>query len=567
MKKYLLLIVLSFIVSFTYAQLVNNDNTAQKKQRDLDWFNCSFEQDSVYGAEVNRAYEFLKGKKVKKRPIVALIGSGIDVEHEDLKESIWVNKKEKNNGKDNDKNGLVGDLNGWNFLGGKDGSVMEVTLREGEREFLLLKDKYADYIFDGKDFFKVIDGKKTKVDAPANMEEYNYYRNEVLPESRLAGSYAGYQFSYLIQAYANHFNQMMKEKFPNQELTQKEFGICYDPKAPRDSLSEVVFMYMAMYFTVAETDRWENIYAPIRDGVQLKSAKAEYEKMLAQYATDNRKEIIGDDYLNIDDNKYGNNILLTSDAAVATLQAGVIAAKRDGKQGMNGIVDQAQIMTLRVQGLEGEAYLKDMALAIRYAVDHKADVVVLPEQNSLYPPMQRVWIEEALRYAESKGVLVIVPSWELSLDLSKETLYPNRWMAGEKELTNLMVVSSSDKNGNPAMESNYGKNEIDLYAPGIDIYSTYTGDTYQMSKGPGLAAATTAGVAALIKAYYPHLTGSQIRDLLIKNVTSRADVEVEKGIRVNEQMTQDLFLFGDLCLAGGILNAYQAIVAAEKLSK
>ena len=135
MKKYLLLLVFSLSVTFTYAQLIKNDTQGQK-QSDLDWFNCSFDKDGVYGAEVNKAYDFLKNKKIKKRPIVALIGTGIDVEHEDLKKNIWVNPKEKDNGKDNDKNGLIGDINGWNFLGGKDGAVIETTMTEGDREYL-----------------------------------------------------------------------------------------------------------------------------------------------------------------------------------------------------------------------------------------------------------------------------------------------------------------------------------------------------------------------------------------------------------------------------------------------
>lgn len=141
----------------------------------MDWYNCSFDKDGVYGAEVNKAYDFLKGKKIKKRPVVALIGAGMDIEHEDLKQAIWVNSKEKADGKDNDKNGLVDDINGWNFLGGKDGQVMEATMREGDREFLRLKDKYADYIFDGKNYNKVIDGKLTKVADPENIDEYNYF--------------------------------------------------------------------------------------------------------------------------------------------------------------------------------------------------------------------------------------------------------------------------------------------------------------------------------------------------------------------------------------------------------
>ena len=566
MKKCFLLLMASACISVANAQLVKQNEQGEKKQADLDWYNCSFDKDGVYGAEVNKAYDFLKGKKIKKRPVVALIGAGMDIEHEDLKQAIWVNSKEKADGKDNDKNGLVDDINGWNFLGGKDGQVMEATMREGDREFLRLKDKYADYIFDGKNYNKVIDGKLTKVADPENIDEYNYFFNQVLPESPMAGSYSGWQLTYVLKAYADKFDQMMKERFPGKELTEADFSICYDPKAPRDSLSEVSFMMCAMGFGVYKTDKWETVYAGIKSGAQIEQAKAEYERKVGQFGADGRKDIVGDNYLDINDNKYGNNVLLTADAAIGTMEAGIIVAKRENGLGGNGIMDQAEIMTLRVAA-NGEPYLKDIALAIRYAVDHQADIIMLPVQNTLYPEDQKKWISEALEYAESKGVFCVTPAWEGAQDLAVETYYPNRWMAGKKELTNLMVVCSSDKNGNPSMNSNYGAKEVDLYAPGMEIYSTYTGDTYQSGTGLGLAAATTVGVAALIKAYYPHLTGTQIRNILLETVTSRKDAEVEKGIVVDGKPTQDLFLFGDLCLSGGIINAYQAVVAADKLAK
>lgn len=566
MKKYFLLLMASVCISAAEAQLVKQNELGKKKQSDLDWYNCSFDKDGVYGAEVNKAYDFLKGKKIKKRPVVALIGSGIDIEHEDLKQAIWVNPKEKADGKDNDKNGLVDDVNGWNFLGGKDGQVMESTMREGDREFLRLKDKYADYIFNGKNYYKVIDGKLTKVDDPENVKEYIYYRDQVLPESPMAGAYGGWVLAYVIRDYAQKFDQMMKERFPGKELTEKEFGICYDPKAPRDSLAEVAFMVCATWFGVAQTDKWETIYENIRNGAQVEQSKLDYEDKVKRFGADGRKEVIGDDYLDINNNKYGNNVLLTADAAIGTMEAGIIAAKRENGFGGNGIMDEAEIMTLRVAA-NGEPYLKDIALAIRYAVDHGVDIIMLPEQNTLYPEDQKKWISEALEYAESKGVFVVTPAWEGAQDLAVETYYPNRWMTGKKELTNLMVVCSSDKNGNPSMNSNYGAKEVDLYAPGMEIYSTYTGDTYQRGTGLGLAAATTVGVAALIKAYYPHLTGTQIRNILLETVTSRKDAEVEKGIIVDGKPTQDLFLFGDLCLSGGIINAYQAVVAADKIAK
>ncbi len=566
MKKYFLLLMASACISVADAQLVKQNDQGEKKQADLDWYNCSFEKDGVYGAEINKAYDFLKGKKIKKRPVVALIGTGMDVEHEDLKQAIWFNPKEKANGKDNDKNGLVGDINGWNFLGGKDGQVMESTMREGDREFLRLKDKYADYIFDGKDYYKVINEKMTKVAAPENIEEYNYFRNKVLPESPMAGSYAGWQLTYLIRDYAAKFDRMMKERFPGKELTQEEFGICYDPKAPRDSLSEVAFMMCAYAFSVYQSDKWEDVYKGIKSGAQIELSGKEYREKVERFGSDGRAEIIGDNYLDINDNKYGNNVLLTTDAALGTMVAGIVAGKRDNGLGGNGIMDEAEIMALRVMA-EGEPYLKDIALAIRYAVDHNADVIMLPVQNTLYPEEQKKWVSDALEYAESKGVFVVSQVWDAAQDLAEETYFPNRWMTGKKELTNLMIVASSDKAGNPSMDSNYGAKEVDLFAPGRDIYSTYTGDTYQTGNAIGFAAATTVGVAALMKAYYPELTGTQIRNILLESVTSRKDAEVEKAIVVNGQHTQDLFLFGDLCLSGGIINAYQAVVAADKVSK
>lgn len=566
MKKLIFLISYCLICGAVSAQLVKQKVEKQKKQSELDWYNCSFDKDSVYGAEVNKAHEYLHAnkKKPKKKPIVALIGTGMDVEHEDLEQSIWVNPKEKLNKKDDDKNGLTDDINGWNFIGGKDGQVVESLTREGEREFFRLKDAYAGYIFDGKKYYKIIDGKRQEVPAPENMEEYNYYRYKVMPESKIGSAYASLQLAYVIEEYVEKFNQDLQQRFPGKELTVEEFQSCYNPKAERDSLSEVAFICTAYYFSIYNTDKWEPVYRNMGKRC-VETAKASYEQALAQYGKDNRQKITGDNPQDINDNHYGNNILLTSDAATNVMKAGVIAAKRDNERGGNGIADQAQIMTLRICSGEGEPYLKDMALAIRYAVSHGADVIVLPEQNILYPEKQKLWIVNELKEAEKKGALVIVPAWNTSVDMDNVEFFPNRKMSKDKELTNFMVVASSDKKGNPGMNTNYGANALDIYAPGTDIYSTYTGDTYRTGSGEGLAAATVAGVAALIKTYFPKLTGSQIRDILLKSVTSRKGVEVEKGIRIDDRPSQDLFLFDDLCVSGGIVNAYQAILEAEKM--
>ena len=566
MRKYVLLIMLMGCVSMAQAQLVKQTGGGQKTQADLDWYNCSYEEDGVYGAEVNKAYEFLKGKKLGKRPVVAIIGTGMDVEHEDLKEAMWTNPKEKADGKDNDKNGWVDDINGWNFLGGNDGRVMEKTMKEGDREFLRLKSKYADYFTNNGKFFKVVNKKLTEVLPPEDLREYDYYSKQVLRESRLARSYRGWQLGFVVQEYATDFRRELEAKYPNRKLQVDDLQECVNPQGVKDSLRNIALALISMGGGIYKTTDLDVVYDNFVSKV-VDSGKETYEQELAVYGSDGRGEIVKDDYLNINDTYYGNNVLLTADAMIGTMQAGVIAGKRDNELGGDGVMDKAEVMSLRVSAGSGEPYLKDMALAIRYAVDHGADVVVLPQQNTFYPEEQKQWMIDALRYAEENGALVIVPVWELSQDLSQVTFYPNRWMDGERELTNLMVVASSDKNGNPSMNANYGAKELDLFAPGIDIYSTYMGDTYQTGTGTGLSAATVAGVAALVKAYYPHLSGYQIRKLLLETVTSRADVEVEKGIVVDGKQDKDLFLFGDLCLSGGIINAYRAVVAAEKLGK
>ena len=546
------------------AQLVKQTAQNQKSQAELDWYNCSPEEDGVYGAAVNKAYEYLKGKKLEKRPVVAFVGFGLDVEHEDLKEAIWTNRKEKADGKDNDKDGLVDDLHGWNFLGGKDGQILEIGTSEGDREFMRLKDKYADYIASNGEFFKVVGEEVVKVDAPENLEEFYYYRNVVQQHSGLASTYAGWQMSYSFQMFGRQWKAEMDAKYPGRKHTIADFAKEYEGIDMQDTLKLAPYSLIIFGSSVYRTDDFETIYNNfVKKSVEM--SKGSYEATMKRTDMTARQRIVGDNYLDINDNVYGNNVLLTSDAAIGTMSAGIVGGKRGNGLGGDGIMDQAEIMTLRVDVGQGNPCLKDMALSIRYAVDHGADVIVLSQQNTLYPDNQKEWMTEALRYAEKAGVLVIVPVWELSQDMAQVTFYPNRWMDGEKELTNLMVVASSDKNGNPSMQANFGAKEVDLFAPGVDIYTAYTGDTYQMGAGSGLATATVAGVAALVKAYYPELTGAQIRDILLQSVTSRKDAEVEKGIVVGASQMQDLYLFQDLCLAGGIVNAYNAVVAADKL--
>lgn len=522
----------------------------EERKIPLDWYNASLDTEGVFGAEIDRAYRLLQGMPVKKKPVVAILTTGMDTEHEALRENIWHHPKD--------------DLYGWNFLGGSNGENMELTMQEGDREFLRLKEHYADYIATGSRFIKYIDGVQTEVPPPADRDEYRYFREQVLPESVIGKAYGGWQLAYLLRDYAIRFDRELKAKFPEKSAFGKaDFGSLWNANEP-DTLQGMAMTLMRYAFSFLRTDDWNQVYENFSGSRQIESARISYEAELARWGDDRRREIVGDDPQDIRDRGYGNSTLLTAYSQAGTMAAGIIAGKRNVAGRNNPVAEEAGIMTLVVQASRGEPYLKDLALALRYAVDAGADIVLFPQQNTLYPPRQRKWVADALRYAEKKGVLVIVPAWELSQDLSKTVFYPNRWMAKGKELGNLMVVSASDAAGNPVLNSNYGALEVDLYAPGVELLSTDVGDLYQVGSGAVLAAATVAGVAALIKTYFPSLSASRIRNLLIETVTLRKDVEVEKEILVGGKRAVDLFLFEQLTLSGGILNAYHAVLKARE---
>ena len=564
----LVITVLVAMGSAVKAQLVKQKTKVGEKQTDRDWYNCSPEQDQVYGACVNQAYEFLKDKKPKARPIVALIGNGIDTEHEALKDNLWKNPKEKPDGKDNDKNGYVDDVYGWNFLGGKEGQMMPYVTREGEREFFRLRDKYADIIKDGSKYYTYVDGKRKDLPAPEDPAEHHYYRFQILKESRLANTYGSIKMVYVGRDYAELFDREIREKFPDREnFSIREIAENCASTTPKDSTLRNFYLYaMQLGAGMTKDTSWNSIRDRyLQTDKRVAEGVKKYERTFEKYGNDRRKEIVGDDYMDINDRVYGNNVLLTSEAMIGTMQAGVIAGKRGVEGRNNPIAGQAEVMTLVVQAGEGEPYLKDMALAIRYAVDHKASVIVLPQQNSFYPETQKQWMIDAIRYAEEKGVLVIVPTWEMAMDLQETPFYPHRWMDGEKELTNLLVTGVSDRDGMPSAESNFGQT-LDLFAPGKQVLSACTGDTYQFGTGSSMASSIVAGVAALIKTYYPKLTGSQIRDILMNTVTSRKGVEVEKNVRKGQGRQVDLYLFEQLCKSAGIVNACEAVKAADRMN-
>lgn len=573
MKKQTLL----FALLLQAAALTSNAQLVQKKAKEkvADWYNLSFDKDGVYGTEVNKAYDFLKGKTIKKTPIVAVIGHGMDAEHEDLVKTQWTNPNEiAGDGIDNDKNGWVDDIHGWNFLGDAKGEMVEKTNKEGDREYLRLRGLYEGIFFNGTDYVKFdeILKKPVKVAAPANIAEYKYFRYGLQKESQLASAANSYQYNKIYKYYlANVLDPAVKKVHPdlskvNQSLFTKATAYLEKKGAKIDSLEYQARFLFVMSMGIANGFAKKNngdsvVYDSYRDLVlHSEKAKENYERELAKVV--DAAKITGNDYSNINQKGYGNNILYSNGSFPTTMISGIIAADRANNVGVSGIMPEAQLMSLRAYPKEGEPYCKDIALAIRYAVDNKADVIMLGASNTLYPDYEAKWLNDALLYAEQKGVLVVSSVWDLSRDLSKQSFYPNQFING-KELNNFIQVAASDSLGMPLKSANFGAKELNLFAPGVNISTTYMGGTYRKGTSSLFAGACVAGTAALIKAYYPQLTAVQLKKLILTTVTDRKDLEVEKLVGTKT----DLYLFKQLCTSGGILNTHNAVVAADKQSK
>ena len=577
MKNKILLTVLMVSTFNVFAQ----KDTTKKQQSPLEmgtWYKKAPTSGS-FGIDLMGAKNLVKGKKIIKAPIVAVIGTGADIEHEALKKSLWINAKEKADGIDNDGNGLVDDVNGWNFLGSKDGYSMEHTLSEGNREWLRLKDKYADLITDGKVFFVYQDGVRKMVNKPINAEEYAYFKT-LTADGMLGGNYKSYQLSHIIKEYVDKWDKEIMAKFSGKTrseiLVKEAIDVVYDETKKNDSLATSARTFATLYGGMYQgsmrqidtnfVSSWETVYKRFSNE-QIQYTFALYEKALKSYGNDERNIIVGDDPNNLANTKYGNNQLLTPASALGTMITGIIAGQDAGTTGFSGIMPEAKIMNLVISAQSGNPYPKDMALAIRYAVNNGADIILLPQQSKYYSTEQKKWIDDALILAETKGILVITPVWEAAENMDNVIYFPSSRLQNGKKLNNFLPVGNSDEKGNPSKMVNYGAKQLDMFVPGVGFYAPMPGDIYKYANSPSFGAAVTAGSAAFIKAYFPKLTAVQIKKLLNDNVTNRSNEEIEKTVIKDGKHVVDLFLFSQLCASGGILNLKNSVEAALKIKK
>lgn len=513
-----------------------------KKVYPLDWHMLSpGEKDTIYGAEINKAYDFLENKQPKKKIVVAIIDSGFDDQHEDLKDNLWVNKREiPGDGVDNDGNGYTDDVHGWNFLGTKEGTMVYKTLDAGARYFLKHKDRY-----------EVLRAKSLNA---AEKREFKTLE-DIFKKSDLGQAYLGIHMSERLIGYIESFDRELKSKYPGQTLDRKKFDTLMT-REEKDTLRVAAYVVCYMQWQDS-TLRWGNVYE--RRFRLKQSAEQSYENL--SRSLNDERSLVGDDLENIRDRRYGNANLLGLEGEHGTHVAGIIGAKRGNGIGMDGIADNVELMLIRAIP-KGDEYDKDVALAIRYAVDQGANII-----NMSFGKLVSIhadWVMEAMQYAEKKGVLLVHAAGNNFMDSDDCNFFPVKQLNRGKALTNFINVGASAPDGNPAKMSNHGKKSVDVFAPGVDIYSTVPGDNYKKKGGTSMAAPVVSGIAAILMSYYPELTVQQVKDILVRGAV------IGRGRKV--AVPQDPILanppekafFSELCAGGGIISAFEAVRLAAQ---
>ncbi len=543
-KKY----VLGFCALAAFNFTVISNANAQEAPK--NWFNLDEKADKTRGVSAEKAYtELLKKKKAnKKKPvIVAVIDSGVEPDHPDLKKVMWVNKKEKaGNGIDDDKNGYIDDINGWNFLGSKDGktNVNSQTL-EVTREYVRLGKKFANASESDK--------------ASADYKLYLKVKGE-FEKGKAKGEGSGGMPAEQAEMYKTAYKtsvETLQKALNTKELTEDKVK-ALDVKGNKElETAKMIYSQFVANGITSEKQLNEVLDAEVAKG-------ASSEKDYKYDDTFNSSTVVGDNPDNLQEKGYGNNNVEGPEAFHGTHVAGIIAAVRQNGQGIDGVADNVVIMSLRAVP-DGDERDKDIANAIFYAVDNGAQIVNMSFGKGYSP--QKSYVDEAVKYAEKKGVLLIHAAGNDGKDLDNKdnNNFPNAYYLSGGKATNWLEIGASswqteDKNL-PASFSNFGQTKVDIFSPGVQLYSTIPDAKYGNASGTSMACPAAVGVAALVLSRYPKLTAVELKEILMESSVKYKDVDVKRPGK------GDAVKFGELSVSGGVINAYEALLLAEKRSK
>lgn len=530
------IVIMAFLPMFSMAQSDTTESPVLKEAPN-NWYQLDRAATGYYGISLDKAYEFLNGKP-NHQVVVAVIDSGVDTLQPDLKPILWHNPGEiPGNGIDDDKNGYIDDVYGWNFIGGKDGKNVHQDSYEAARVYWSLKDK-----FDKED----ID--TTSMDA-AQKAEYAVFlraKNDVTQ---------GINPAELIQMQRilpvlEKGDSVIAKDLGKTEFTSADLKN-YSSENQDAKIATAIYLNMAKAndnYNISNTDILQYIRGQVRKGEAASTPPEDF-----------RNNIVKDDPNNINDRYYGNNDVMAGTPSHGTHCSGIIAAVRDNGIGMNGIANNVRIMMVRAVP-DGDEHDKDIANAIRYATDNGAEVISMSFGKSFSP--QKNWVDDAVKYAQSKGVLLVHAAGNDAKNIDSTQNFPNpvyRDNSGTASDYITVGASGDSTNGGfTASFSNYGKKTVDVFAPGVNIYSTLPNDKFGNYSGTSMATPVVAGVAALILEYYPDLSAQQVKYAITHSVTPITD-------KVKLPGTDDSVNLADISVTGGEVNAYNALKLASTL--
>ena len=492
----------------------------------LNWYNGK-----TPGMNTEQAYKFLK-KKESNTVIVAVIDSGIDTNHEDLQGQIWVNEKEiPGNGIDDDGNGRIDDIHGWNFLGNANGENMNDATLEVTRLYVQLRAKYKDVSEeDAEDKAEYAFYKKVKNDYNEKKNEFEGYITQI-----------------------NMFKDQMLPMIPvmvgsaigKENYTMKDLEKWKPEDAQMKQIKQVAVSILSGELTPEVLDKQlEQINGMLETHYNIEK---------------DFRAIVGDNPNDFSDVNYGNADVKGPDALHGTHVGGIIGALRGNKLGGDGVAANVKLMSLRAVP-NGDEYDKDIALSIRYAVDHGAQVINMSFGKAYSPNQKEVY--EAMRYAEEKGVLLVHAAGNDGQNLDENPNFPAvMYDFQETENTMLLTIGASSRHAKKgelaASFSNYGKKSVDIFAPGFEIYNTVPENEYQKLQGTSMAAPMVSGVAALIKSYYPSLSMKEIKEIIIESGKDYS------GTMHTKPGTDEKVDFATLSKTGKVVDVLAAVKLAE----
>ncbi|MEO8405534.1 MAG: S8 family peptidase [Chitinophagaceae bacterium] len=514
---------------------------SQKKDVPNGWHLMDAKDSGYYGISIDKAYSFVRDKKLKSTPvIVAVIDSGVDTTHEDLKSILWRNPKEiPGNGIDDDKNGYVDDVYGWNFLGGRDGRNVDKDSEEASRLYHKLKLKWAN---------------KEVNEAALSKEDKMEYENYLSAKAEIIGDVDMEEVAMLKQLLPalQKGDSLIAAKIGKDEFSGTDLKT-YAPTDFNATRARALYLDICKAndnYDITNKQILEDIEGEIRKGESVESAPPDY-----------RADIVKDNYYDFNDRFYGNGDVMASKTSAlhGTHVSGIIGAVRNNGVGVNGVADNVRIMMIRAVP-DGDEHDKDIALAIRYAADNGAKVINMSFGKGISP--EKKWVDEAVQYAQEKGVLFVEAAGNSSKDLDTTNNFPSPVYLDKTKATNWITVGASGdpkSNNMVAGFSNYGKDRVDVFAPGVRIYSTVPGgNNYQNLQGTSMASPVVAGLAAFIMEYYPKLTPAQVKWVIEKSAQ-------DPPVKVKTPGSGDMTDLNELCRSGGVVNAYEAVKLAATL--